>query len=147
MKKRHAFLLLLIFLGSGCNLNVEKLTPTPVEPTQIATQSPTTTAIPIPGDLGWGKIHGKVLDADTNEPIVGAAVTCQHSSYISPVTCSGSVTTDAQGIYGFGEAFFHDTDTIKLTVQAAGYQTQELTKSIVVIYPAMEQNFALSRAP
>lgn len=94
-----------------------------------ATKSSSASSPPIPGDLGWGRIHGKVVDAATGGPIAGATVTCQHSSYISPATCSETATTNVQGTYIFEAAFFHDTDTIKLTVQAAGYQSQEITRS------------------
>ncbi len=37
--------------------------------------------------------------------------------------------TNANGEYAFNNIFFHDTDTIKITVQAAGYQTQEISKT------------------
>src|SRR6185295_16956639 len=60
-----------------------------------ATKSSAASAPPIAGDLGWGKIHGKITDAVTGAPISGATVTCSHHSYTSPATCSGSTTTNA----------------------------------------------------
>jgi len=98
---------------------------------------------PTPGDLSWGTIHGKVADAVTGAPILGAIVTCEHSSYTSAHPCSGTVVTDANGIYLFAAIFFHDTDTVKLTAQAPGYQTQEIIKSAFTT-PDMEENFSLS---
>jgi len=144
MKKIFPLLILIVFLISGCK--ADQKTPIPVDPTST-TSLEATDLPPMPGDLGWGKIHGKITDTGTGEPIVGATVTCEHSSYTSPVTCSESVTTDAQGIYFFETAFFHDTDTIKFTVQAPGYQSQEITRPITFIYPAMEQNISLNPTP
>jgi len=101
------------------------------------------TTTPTPGDLGWGTIHGKVTDAVTGTPIFGATVICDDNSYTSPHPCSGTTVTDTNGMFVFAAIFFHDTDTIKLTVQAPGYQTQEITKS-AFITPDMEENFSLS---
>jgi hypothetical protein len=104
-----------------------------------------TSAPLIVGDLGWGTIHGKVLDVATGEPVIGATVTCQHSSYTSPTPCSGTVITNAQGMYTFMNVFFHDTDTVKLTVQASGYQTQEITQTAFTVAD-MEKDVSLSKA-
>ena len=100
----------------------------------------------IPGDLGWGKVHGIVTDAVTGKPIAGATVTCQHSSYTSPAPCSGSITTDAQGMYVFENVFFHDTDTITLTVQAPGYQPKEIKQAFFTM-PDWEVNISLNYPP
>jgi len=83
------------------------------------------------GDLGWGEVHGVVADAITGMAIPNATVTCAHSSYTSkpPFTCSGSFVTGIPGVFVFQKVFFHDTDTIKLTVTAPGYQPQEFTQS------------------
>jgi hypothetical protein len=145
MKKIFVSLVMLGFLISGCKAELK--TPTPVEP--VATTALVSTDVPpIPGDLGWGKIHGKIIAAVTGEPISGATVTCQHSSYTSHVTCSGSVTTNADGIYFFGDAFFHDTDTFRLTIQATGYQTQEITLAASsFVMPYVEVNISLTSTP
>ena len=113
---------------------------------ETATKSSTTSAPPIMGDLGWGTIFGRITDVLTGAPIAGALVNCQHSSYTSPATCSGNVTTNADGTFVFRNVYFHDTDTIKLTVQADGYQSQEFTQSAVTLNN-VEKNFALSPSP
>jgi hypothetical protein len=110
------------------------------------TRSSSATAPLIPGDLGWGRVEGKIIDAVTGSPISGAIVTCEHSSYTSPVPCSGTATTNADGIYFFSNVFFHDTDTIKLTVQATGYQQQEFNQTAFTM-SNMEANFSLRPAP
>ena len=111
-----------------------------------ATKSSSASSPLIPGDLGWGRLHGKVVDVVTGQPIVGATVTCQHSSYISPATCSETATTNVQGTYIFEAAFFHDTDTIKLTVQAEGYQPQEMTRSASeFLVTDIEMDFSLNK--
>jgi hypothetical protein len=93
----------------------ETLTSTPGGPT------PSGTAIPLPGDLGWGTVHGKIIDGVTNLPIEGATVKCEHSSYTSPAPCHGVTMTNRQGLYVFPDVFFHDTDRIALFVEAPGY--------------------------
>jgi len=108
-----------------------------------ATNVSTGTKSPTPGDLGWGTIHGKVTDTVTGAPIIGALVSCSHNSYTSPHPCLGTTVTDTNGMFVFAAIFFHDTDTIKLTVQAPGYQTQEITKSAFTMAD-MEENFPLS---
>jgi hypothetical protein len=100
------------------------------------------------GDLGWGEVHGVVTDAVTGKVIVGALVTCEHSSYIStfPAKCSGSMETGIPGVYIFQRVFFHDTDTIKITVQAIGYQEFEYTQNFFTIND-LEVNISLTRVP
>ena len=155
MKKRSVFLLILCFIISGCVANGEVLTPALSQPTSfvapafvtpVATISETPTAPLIPGDLGWGKIHGKIVDASTGAPIIGAIVTCEHHSYTASATCSGTVIVDENGKYVFENVFFHDTDTIKITVQATGYQTQEVVQSSFTINDR-EVNISLSPTP
>lgn len=157
MKKRSAFLLILGFIILGCAANGDVLTPTLPEPTSfvtpafvtpVATISETPTLSIVPGDLGWGSIHGKITDAVSRALIVGATVTCEHHSYSSPSPCSGTATTDEDGIYFFENIYFHDTDSIKLTIQATGYQTHEITLAVSSFaMPNMEANFSLNRAP
>lgn len=136
-----------VTLDGTCSVDQNQLGPYVFNISALkATKSSSASTPPILGDLGWGSIHGKIVDAVTGEPIVGATVTCQHSSYTSPATCSGSTTTDAQGMYIFGNIFFHDTDTVKLTVQAAGYQSQEITQSASTFPMAdMERDLSLSK--
>jgi hypothetical protein len=86
------------------------------------------TGQPIPGDLGVGSVHGQVTNA-SGVPIANATVTCQQYSYTSSTPCSGSFTTALDGLYSFSNIHFHDTDLIKLTVQAAGYESWEISQS------------------
>lgn len=79
------------------------------------------TVAPVPGDLGWGAVHGKIIDGVTNLPIEGAIVKCEHFSYTSPSLCKGITTTNGEGLYVFLNVFFHDTDRITLIVEAPDY--------------------------
>jgi hypothetical protein len=100
------------------------------------------------GDLGWGEVHGVVSDAVTGKAIPNATVTCTHSSYTSkpPLTCSGSFVTGIPGVFIFQRVFFHDTDTIKLTVTAPGYQPQEFTQTAFTTND-LTVNFSLAPVP
>lgn len=105
-------------------------------------------ASPLPGDLGWGEITGTVLDAVTGQPIVAALVVCEHNSYTSGPAqkCAGGVETDASGAFRFQHVFFHDTDTLRFTITAPGYQAQTVTKSSFTT-PGLAINFTLQPAP
>lgn len=147
MKKIFVPILLTVYLLlSSCTLDNNLKTPTAIEPSVTAIPVATNTLLPIAGDLGWGIIHGKITDAVTGEPVVGAIITCELHSYTSPATCSGTVTTDFDGVYIFEDVFFHDTDTIKLIVEAAGYQTEEIKTNFFTM-PDMEANVGLNHTP
>ncbi len=60
--------------------------------------------------------------------------------------CAGTTVTAADGSYLFPVVFFHDTDTIKLTVRALGYQDQEIT-STSFTQPGLEVNLVLKHLP
>ena len=113
--------------------------PPPPSPTAEAT-------IPIPGDLGFGKISGKVTDGASGLPISNAAVKCEHFSYTSREKdrCHQTTTTDAEGNFLFEHVFFHDTDTITLTVDAKGYQTTSQKFNSFTL-PLLEANIQLSK--
>ncbi len=96
----------------------------------------------VAGDLGYGSVSGIVTDSATGSPIAGALVTCSHFSYTSPALCSGTRTTDVNGSYLFSNVFFHDTDQITVSVDAAGYNSQSTVKSFFTT-PGMTANFAL----
>jgi hypothetical protein len=100
------------------------------------------------GDLGWGEVHGVVSDAVTGNAISGALVTCEHSSYTStfPAICSGSMETGIPGVYIFERVFFHDTDTIKLTVSAPGYKPQEFSQNSFTLND-LKVDFVLTPLP
>lgn len=87
------------------------------------------TYIPSVGDLGWGSVHGVILDALTFLPIKGATVHCEHSSYVVEYRCQGATTTNEDGLYSFTPVFFHDTDRITLIVEATGYETLHFEES------------------
>jgi hypothetical protein len=139
--------LYLVTLDGTCNVDKTQMGPFLFDLTRLTTEKSSSVAAPlIPGDLGWGRIHGRIVDAVTAAPIVGATVTCSHSSYTSPVTCSGSATTNKDGIYIFDTVFFHDTDSIHLTFEAAGYQSQEITQSAFTMAD-MESNISMNPTP
>ena len=99
----------------------------------------------VPGDLGLGMVHGKVTDV-TGAPIPNATVTCEHHAYQPAPPCTGIVWTAVDGAFAFSNVFFHDTDSIKIIVQASGYESQEITKSSFTTND-WEVNVALNRAP
>ena len=94
------------------------------------------------GDLGWGEVHGVVTDSATGKAIPGATITCEHSSYTTQANCSGSQVTEIPGVFIFQQVFFHDTDRIKLTVTAPGYQPQEFSQNFFTTND-LTMNFAL----
>lgn len=126
---------------AGCSPGIEVVTSHAAH----SPVSPTVTPPPA-GDLGFGEIHGKVTDSLRGTPIEGAVITCEHHSFTSPATCSGTATTDVDGIYKFENVYFHDTDTIKLTVQATGYQTQEITNGFFTM-AGLEMDVMLNAVP
>jgi hypothetical protein len=134
------FILLLVLLLGSCNFPNSTLiavsTSTPsVEPTA-----------PIPGDLGFGKISGKVTDSVMDTPIAGATVTCKHFSYTSKESdrCNRSRTTDQKGSFLFENVFFHDTDTITLIIRAEGYNSTSI-KYASFTRPVLEADIQLSQ--
>ena len=142
--------LYLVTLDGTCNADKSQMGPFLFNLSDRTTAKASSAAAPlIAGDLGWGRIHGRITDAATGAPIEGATVTCSHSSYTSPVTCSGSATTNADGffvLFEFEYVFFHDTDTIRLTIEAPGYQQQEITQTSFTMAD-METNVALTPLP
>jgi Carboxypeptidase regulatory-like domain len=140
-------LLLVLFLGS-CNLpNPRPIVSSTVTPSvNIRTSPAVESSAPIPGDLGFGKISGKVTDSVTAALIAGATVTCKHFSYTSKESdrCNRNTTTDADGSFLFENVFFHDTDTITLIVEAAGYKPVSL-KYASFTQPLLKADIQLSQ--
>ena len=116
-------------------------------PTPLSTATPfVENTAPIPGDLGFGKITGQVTDAATGKPIPGADVKCEHFSYTSREKdrCHQTTTTDAEGNFLFERVFFHDTDTITLTVEADGYPATSQKYNAFTL-PLLEADIQLSK--
>lgn len=140
------FPVLILFLVA-CNFVNTGTAPAPV-----ATSTPTTvpsaevTLAPLPGDLGFGDVTGKVTDALTGLPIPNATVICEHYSYTSKESdrCNRTMTTDQEGVFLFEKVFFHDTDTITLTVEAPGYQTEEIKQGFFT-WNRWEANVSLKK--
>jgi hypothetical protein len=131
--------LLMILIASFAPNIAHALTPTP-------SWTPSATPTFVAGDLGYGSVHGVVTSASTGAPIVGATVTCTHTSFTSPAKCSGTRTTGADGSYVFSNVFFHDTDQITVSAQAAGYTQQTVQQSFFTT-PNMTANFSLVASP
>jgi hypothetical protein len=129
---------LILFLVA-CNLAK------PQPPTPTADPPSPVTTVPILGDLGFGTVSGKITEVSTGAPIAGAMVTCDHFSYVPKETdnCNRSTTTDSDGDFLFENVFFHDTDTITLTVQATGY-TPVASKHSSFTLAFLEANIQLS---
>jgi len=137
----------LVTLDGTCAVDKSKMGSYVFNVSNLTASKSSSAAAPlIAGDLGWGAIHGKIVDAVTGAPIAGAVAACAHTSYTSPAACSGSATTNAQGIYNFGNVFFHDTDTVKLIVQATGYKEFEYTQNFFSRND-LEANISLTRLP
>ena len=103
------------------------------------------TISPMPGDLGWGAVYGKITDGVTARPIGGAMVECEHFSYTSPSPCKGITTTNAEGLYSFVPVFFHDTDRIVLLIEAPGYSPLRFEQSFFT-RPEFHADLGLFRA-
>ena len=142
------FPVLILFLVA-CNFVNAGITPTPVATsTPINVPSPEVTLPPLPGDLGFGNVTGKVTDAVTGLPIANATVTCEHYSYTSAEAdrCNRVTITDQDGVFLFEKIFFHDTDTIKLIVEAPGYQPNKTTWASFTL-PELKADISLNYPP
>ena len=83
---------------------------------------------PIPGDIGWQKLRGTILDGRTQprQPLAGAIVRCSQFSY-NPRrgSCSpGEISTGPNGVFRF-DVFIHDTDKITIDARKPGYRAAE----------------------
>jgi carboxypeptidase family protein len=147
-RKPLQFILPIVLILVSCNLPNPTLTAsaTATPSANVSTSSPVEPTAPIPGDLGFGKISGKVTDSVTGAPIAGATVTCKHFSYTSQESdrCNRSTTTDQDGSFLFENVFFHDTDTITLIIEASGYQPVSL-KYASFTQPLLEADIQLSQ--
>ncbi len=101
-----------------------------------STPPPWATIIPAPGDLGWGSIHGQIVDGITGLPIEGAIIRCEQLSDTSPYLCDGVTLTDSDGMYAFTDVFFRETDRITLFVETPGYMPLSFDVQQALIPPA-----------
>ena len=142
------FILPLVLILVSCNLPNPRPSSSFTETPFVNTSTPTPVeaTAPIPGDLGFGKISGKVADSVSGAPIAGATVTCKHFSYTSKESdrCNRSTTTEQDGSFLFENVFFHDTDTITLIVEATGYKPATL-KYASFTQPLLEADIQLSQ--
>ena len=149
MKRKPLQIILpIVLILVSCNLPNPRLNDSTTE-TPLATTSTSPSAeptAPIPGDLGFGKISGKVTDSVSGAPVAGATVTCKHFSYTSKESdrCNRITTTDQEGNFLFENVFFHDTDTIALIVEAAGYKPASM-KYASFTQPRLEADIQLSQ--
>jgi hypothetical protein len=111
-----------------------------------STPPPWATIHPSVGDLGWGAVYGKITDGVSNLPINGATVKCEHFSSTSPYLCNGITTTNSDGIYTFTTVFFHETDRIRLIVEAPGYAPLRFEQSSFA-RPEFHADLGLFRSP
>jgi len=140
----------LILVVVACNFSSTGTAPvkTPTATIVPSVPPPTTTNVPIPGDLGFGNVTGEVTDAATSLPIPNVTVTCEHFSYTSNEAdrCNRTTITDQDGVFLFEKVFFHDTDTIQLTIEAAGYETTKIKQSFFT-WNIWDVDIALKRVP
>lgn len=131
----------------------EPPTPTPTRtPGSVPTSTPTSTSTPTPsasptvvGDLGRQTIRGTVRRGDTTEtlPIAGAVVRYTHFSLVHAGS-SGQTTTDANGTYAFDPILLRDTDTVRVRVEAPGFEPQQEQRSGVESWNDPVFDFALT---
>jgi hypothetical protein len=138
---RIAASLLVVFLLIGCgpfgaapgSTPTVSVTP-PNEPAPTSTPVPTAegssgptltdTATPDPCTGWWCTVTG-VVYTDTVElgnVLQGASVTLEQFSNCSPSRGKQETTTGYSGTFEFDHVFFHDTDRIKIEVEAEGYE-------------------------
>jgi hypothetical protein len=135
----------LVRLDGTCNADRSKLGYYTFNPgNRVATQ--TSVSQVVPGDLGIGMIHGTITNAVTGAPIPDATITCEQHSYTSSPLCSGTLGTPTSGIYAFNNVYFHDTDTITIKVQAAGYESKQVSQTFFTTND-WEANIALNPEP
>jgi hypothetical protein len=135
-----------VTLGATCNTNLNDVgnyhfnlqDRTVSKVTSPADQPPA-------GNLGMGTVHGKVTDT-AGSPIANATVICGHQSYASPAYCAGVLTTSADGTFAFMNVFFHDTDTIYITVEAPGFESKTVSQAFFTTND-WEANVVLNRVP
>ncbi len=87
---------------------------------------PATTATYV-GDLGERSIHGTIREAASNLPIANVIVSYEHFSYFRPGS-TVTTTTGANGEFVFDPLFLHDTDAVRVRVEAPGHAFAEIQR-------------------
>jgi hypothetical protein len=156
-------LVVLVALGvAGC-INSTTPTPTPLAPvpsprsTETPTPSPSaavaaetatlpaTTATYV-GDLGEQSIHGTIREAASNLPIANAIVSYEHFSYFRPGSMV-TTTTGANGEFVFDPLFLHDTDAVRVRVEAPDHAFAEIQRSGLETFYNPVFDFTLAVTP
>jgi len=127
MKKFLALLTLTASLLAAC-----RSTPLPgqnmrADPTDSHAEQPLQTATPTPVGTWEMVIKGVIFDTATGEPILGAAILYKVvHSYFPEIQegWSNATVSDKQGRFSL-PMIVHDTDNIRIVVEAPGYMTYE----------------------
>jgi hypothetical protein len=125
------FTAVLLFL-TGCAVPEAIPTPTSIAtPTltgkPMPTTVPTSTSTPDPC-TGWRCTAKGVVYAETahfGNELQGAIVTLHQTSYCSPTRGQHRITTGPDGKFEFSDVFFHDTDRIRIQVEAEGHESAQ----------------------
>ena len=93
--------------------------------TSVATLTPsiTPTFTPDPCTGWWCSVTGVVYAETTGlgNELEGATVTLHQGSYCSPTSGQHQTTNGPDGRFELSDVFFHDTDRIRIQVEAEGY--------------------------
>ncbi len=115
---------MMLFCLTGCSLFETTPAPTTI-PTLAPTTEPTFTPDPCTG--WWCPVTGVVYGetAGLGNGLKGATVTLVQTSYCSPTRGQHQSATGPDGRFELSEVFFHDTDWIRIKVEAEGYASAE----------------------
>jgi hypothetical protein len=112
----------------------------------VLTITPTTDAIPTPtptpvGDMGSCAVTGTVRAEDG--PLAGVGVSFEQHSWVRSGTSAATVTA-ADGGFSFPSSLIHDTDTVVVVAELAGYTPQRVMQGGVELWPACRVDIMLS---
>ena len=118
---KFVFLLAAIFMGA-CTPSTLPLTQEDLPTTDGNAIQGTSTPTPDPC-TGWTCDVNGVLYNQSTRPgneLAGIELTLIHSSNCSPTRGEHSSQTTTNGAFSFGQIFFHDTDRIRIQIDADG---------------------------